>query len=239
MIEFDCVHKAFAGKPVLRGLSFKVEPKQVVFLVGKSGAGKSVVLRHAVGLVKPDSGQIRIDGLPIAGLGEEALREVRRRCGMVFQFPALLDSLTVVENILLSLEQESGQPADRALAEAQMRRVGLSEEYLDRMPTDLSFGVQKRVSLARALTLEPEALLFDEPTTGLDPVATREVHSLIQHLSRSLGLAALLVSHDIEGALEFADQILLLEQGRISDCGTPAVFRRSSHPLTAEFVRGI
>ncbi|MBY0371808.1 ATP-binding cassette domain-containing protein [bacterium] len=234
MIEFKNVTKHFGSRRVLDGLSFEVPQGQAAFLLGKSGAGKSVALRHIVGLEAVESGQVLVNGRDVSALDDAGLLEVRRECGMVFQFPALMDSLTVMENLLLGVREAE---APQTLAADLLRQVGLDAKFLSFFPPELSFGIQKRVSVARALAARPRVLLFDEPTTGLDPVASRAMHALIRDLNRSLGLTALVVSHDIEGALEVADQIFLLEGGRVVDQGSPQAIRQSQAPLTASFVR--
>lgn len=227
MVEFRNVVTTLGGKRILDGLSFVVPSGQITFLLGRSGAGKSVALRHIPGLLHADSGEVLFAGRPVPQ-DEQALAEVRRQCGVVFQFPALLDALTVEGNLRLARPEVA--PA------ALLERVGLSRDLLTRYPHALSFGVQKRVSMARALTSDPRLLLFDEPTTGLDPVAAKATHTLIAELSRSLGATALVVSHDIAAALEFADQILLLERGQLVDQGSPSAIRRSCAPFTRQFL---
>lgn len=239
MIEFKKVHKAFGSKKVLDGMSFEVGKGEIVFLLGRSGAGKSVTLKHLVGLVQPDRGEVWIDGENVTRFSEAEFFPVRRRCGMVFQFPALLDSLDIYENLAFGIRALGVAPEkeERALILETLKQVGLGEAVLRRFPPELSFGMQKRVSIARTVALKPKYLLFDEPTTSLDPVATRSIHDLIHSLSRRLNATSLVVSHDMAGALSVADRILLVDSGQVVDAGTPAQMRSSNYPLTQEFLR--
>ncbi len=238
MIEFKNVEKSFGAKAVLRGISFTVHPGEIVFLLGKSGVGKSVTLRHLVGLVEPDSGEIWIDGVEVTRFDERQWMAVRRKCALVFQQPALMDSLSVEENLLFGLRAMGNADADLLTERARkaLGQVQLPEEILGKMPSELSHGYQKRVSMARAVVLEPKYLLFDEPTTSLDPVASQGVQELIVRLCKTLNAGALVVSHDMPGALAIADRILLIEGGRILDHGTPAEIRGSAVPLTQAFL---
>lgn len=241
MIEFKNVHKAFGSKQVLNGISFSVQRGEIVFILGRSGMGKSVTLKHLVGLIRPDAGEIWVDGQEISQLNESEFFDVRRKCGMVFQFPALLDSLNVYDNIAFGLRahQVCSAKEEGARVREKLQVVGLGDDVLEKFPNELSFGMQKRVSIARTVAIQPSYLLFDEPTTSLDPLATRGVHELIQKLSRSLNVTSLVISHDMKGALSIADRILLLNDGKIVDEGTPAQLRRSEHPLTQEFLRPV
>lgn len=241
MIEFKKVFKTFGTKKVLQGLSFRVEKGEIVFLLGRSGVGKSVTLKHLVGLIRPDKGEIWVDGQEITHYTEAEYFPVRRKCGMVFQFPALLDSLTVQQNIAFGLRAHAiVEPREeRAYIVDKLRLVNLGESVLGKYPNELSFGMQKRVSIARTVAIQPSYLLFDEPTTSLDPVTTRSVHDLIQSLSRKLNVTSLVISHDMAGALSIADRILIVDQGQIVDHGTPKEILRSEYPLTREFMRGI
>ncbi len=241
MIEFHDVYKAFGPKKVLNGLSLSVESGEIVFLLGRSGVGKSVTLKHLVGLLRPDSGSITVDGREITGLTEAEFFSIRRKCGMVFQFPALLDSLNVYENIAFGMRAHGvcDAASEREQILENLRLVNLGEGVLSKFPNELSFGMQKRVSIARTVAIRPSYLLFDEPTTSLDPVATRSVHDLIQSLSRTLNVTSLVISHDMQGALSIADRILMVEGGRIVDSGTPDKMIRSDHPLTRDFLHGM
>lgn len=237
MIEFREVHKSFGPRKILNGISFKIEKAEIVFILGTSGTGKSVLLKNIVGLLRPDQGEIWIDGLEVSGLSEEEYFPVRKKCGMVFQQPALLDSLTVFENIAFGLRRLERLPE----AEIQERvRECLSLVNLlgveEKLPQEISYGMQKRVSLARTLALRPQILLFDEPTTGLDPVTTNYVNKLIQNLSHRLQTTSLVVSHDMECALKIADRIIVLSEGKILESGTPQELLASPVPLVREFL---
>lgn len=238
MIEFRDVHKAFGSKKVLNGLSFSVSRGEVVFLLGRSGVGKSVTLRHLVGLVRPDSGDIFVDGKEITHYSETEFLEVRRKCGMIFQFPALLDGLSVYDNLAFGVRAlgicAPEKERDWILEKAAL--VQLPENTLGRFPTQLSFGLQKKVSIARTLAIHPAYLLFDEPTTSLDPVSTRVVHELIHQLSRKLHVTCLVISHDMAGALDYADRLLVVDGGRVVVEGTAAELRQSEHPLVRQFL---
>lgn len=239
MIEFRKVSKAFGPKRVLKGISFVVEPGEIVFVLGRSGMGKSVLLKHIVGLLRPDAGEIFVDGQEVSQLPEEAFLAVRKKCGMVFQFPALLDALTIYDNVAFGLRAH--KLVTPAGEEERVRKllasVHLGAEVAARYPPELSFGMQKRVSIARTLAIEPSYLLFDEPTTSLDPVTTAAIHELIHQLARKLKVAALVVSHDIASALRVADRILFLDGGELIAQGTPAELRKTATGMAREFLR--
>lgn len=240
MIEFRDVRKAFGAKRVLDGVSFSIAPGEIVFFIGRSGTGKSVLLKHIVGLLDPDGGSVSVDGDEVSTLSEEDRLRVRRRCGMVFQFPALLDSLTVEDNLTFGLRAlklcASRDEESKRVREA-LGLVKLGSEWLPRYPAELSFGVQKRVSIARAVALKPKHLLFDEPTTGLDPVATNAVNRLIADLSREIDVTAVVVSHDMHCALAVADRILLLDGGKVAVDGSPTALLKSEHPVARAFLQ--
>ncbi len=222
---------------MLNGLSLKIHEGEIVFILGTSGTGKSVLLKNLVGLLTPDEGEIWIDGEEVAKFTEEQYLPIRKKCGMVFQHPALFDSLTVFENVAFGLrrhyqldEQTIREKVDKALRLVHLQ--GIEEK----MPGQISYGMQKRVSLARTVALEPRVLLFDEPTTGLDPVTTTAVNQLIQDLSRELKTTSLVVSHDMNCALTIADRIVVLDKGNIVEQGSPAELKRSPVPLVKDFL---
>lgn len=230
--------KKFGDRTVLGGISIDIAPGEIVFILGKSGTGKSVLLKNIVGLLKPDGGQIWLDGQEISSLSEEEYFHIRKKCGMVFQHPALFDSLTVFENVAFGLRRHFPGMGQKEL-EAQVARclklVRISGVE-DKLPQQISYGMQKRVSLARTIAIEPQYLLFDEPTTGLDPVTTNAINGLIKELSRSLKTTSVVVSHDMHCALEIADKIVVLDQGKVVQTGTPGELRNSSIPLVRDFL---
>ncbi|MBC7692525.1 MAG: ATP-binding cassette domain-containing protein [Methylotenera sp.] len=244
-IRFDHVTKSFGPKTILNDVSFEVAEGEILFVLGKSGMGKSVTLKHIVGVMKPSTGKVYIGSTDVTQLDDEGLARIRRKCGMVFQQPALLDSLTIYENVsfglrtpgyVRSLERPLTEMEIREKVIAKLRLVHLGTEILDRKPPEISYGMQKRVSLARTLAPSPEILLFDEPTTGLDPISTRAVNQLILELSRQLKVTSVVVSHDMACALEIADRILVLDQARILALNTVPEIKRSKIPLIQEFL---
>jgi phospholipid/cholesterol/gamma-HCH transport system ATP-binding protein len=237
MIKFENIVKRFGDRTILKGISFEIREGEILFILGTSGTGKSVLLKNIVGLLRPDEGKIWIDGQEVSRLTEEQYLDVRKKCGMVFQHPALFDSLTVFENVAFGLrkhyrlsEQEVGTRVRKGLSLVHLHGVE------GKMPGEISYGMQKRVSLARTVALDPRILLFDEPTTGLDPVTTNAVNQLIFELSRTLKTTSIVVSHDMHCALEIADRIIVLDQGNIVAQGTPDDLRRSTHPLVKDFL---
>jgi phospholipid/cholesterol/gamma-HCH transport system ATP-binding protein len=239
VIEMRAVHKSFGGKPVLAGLDLSVARGEVLFVVGTSGVGKSVTIKHLVGLLRVDAGEIWLDGVRIDHLPERAYRDIRRRVAMVFQSATLFDAMTLAENVALPLRKHRGLGAADALADARRR---LAEVHLDdlgdRFPAEVSDGVRKRAAIARALTLEPQVVLFDEPTTGLDPQSARRIDRLIRELADNRGVTAMVVSHDLASIFSTADRIALIYQGRVRACGTPAEIRASADPVVVQFIHG-
>ena len=224
-IRFEHVSKTFGTKNVLNDVSFQVEKGEIVFILGKSGMGKSVTLKHIIGVIQPDLGKIFVDDMEVTSFrgseAQEQLALVRQKCGMVFQHPALLDSLSIFDNIAFGLRTPQYEAkVGRALSEEEisvivhekLSLVGVSTETLTQYPHEVSFGAQKRISMARTLAPGPEYLLFDEPTTGLDPLSTSAINHLILQLSRKLKVTSIIVSHDMACALAIADQILFLER---------------------------
>ena len=238
MISFQNVRKSFGDREVLKGISFDVPAGQILFILGTSGTGKSVLLKNIVGLLKPSSGAIFVDDVDVAPLSEEAMFPIRRKCGMVFQHPALFDSLSIFENVAFGLrkhnpemsENEIRRRVDECLSLVHLR--GLNHKK----PQEISYGMQKRVSLARTVAVNPKILLFDEPTTGLDPVTTRAINHLILELSRKLQTTSLVVSHDMQCALEIADHIIVLDKGEIVAQGSSEQLKKNAHPLVRDFL---
>ena len=240
MIEFRNLHKSFGPLQVLRGVDLAVKEGETLALLGPSGTGKSVLLKHAIGLLEPDEGDVIVDGISIANATPAQLKSVRRRLGYVFQNAALFDSLTVGENLWLAQNDEGTERPVRACREEAaelLRRVNLDPGVLGKMPAELSGGMRKRVGVARAIASNPDYLLWDEPTTGLDPVNADNIDELILELGRKLGVTSIVVTHDLDTAFEVGDRIALLFDGRIRASGTPSEMLESTDPVVMRFVR--
>jgi len=237
VIEFKNLVKRFGTRTVLNGLNLKIQEGEILFILGTSGTGKSVLLKNIVGLLTPDEGEIWIDNQEVSKFTEEQYFDVRKKCGMVFQHPALFDSLTVFENVAFGLRRhfQLEETILQSKVKSALNLVNL-QGIEEKLPAQISYGMQKRVSLARTLALEPRILLFDEPTTGLDPVTTNAINELILDLSRKLKTTSLVVSHDMHCALAIADRIVVLDQGLIAAVGTPAELQKSSLPLVKDFL---
>ena len=240
MIEFKDVHKSFGERKILKGLNIHIPKGKIVFVLGMSGTGKSVLLKNIVGLLKPDQGEIIVDNYPVHSMTESEVMEVRKICGMVFQQPALFDFLNVFENVAYGLRRHfkmSKSEMKQRVAES-LSLVGMqgSEE---KQPHELSYGMKKRVSLARTVALKPKILLFDEPTTGLDPISTNRVNELILNLSKELGTTSIVVSHDMKSALSVADHIIVLDKGYLLTQGSTEEIKNSDVPLVQDFMREV
>lgn len=239
MISFRDIRKSFGDKAVLEGVSFDVRDGEVFFIIGASGVGKSVLIKHLVGLLYPDSGEILLDGEEITKLDEKGMMPVRRKCAMVFQHSTLFDSMTCAENVALPLRKHKNLSVKDALDEARRRLDTVHMlEFGDRFPAELGDGMRKRVAIARALTLDPRYVLFDEPTTSLDPVSARRVDALIRELSDKLGVTSIVVSHDLVSIFSIADRIVMLYKGTVRKLGTPAEFQASDDGVVRQFIRG-
>jgi phospholipid/cholesterol/gamma-HCH transport system ATP-binding protein len=239
MISFRDVYKSFGERTILKGISFEVPEGEILFILGTSGTGKSVLLKNIVGLLQPSAGQIFVDNQDVSRLSEDELFPVRKKCGMVFQHPALFDSLTVFENVAFGLRKhypELDESEVRKRVKECLNLVHLANVD-EKLPQEISYGMQKRVSLARTVAVQPKILLFDEPTTGLDPVTTRAINHLILELSRTLKTTSIVVSHDMQCALEIADRILVLDKGEIVAHGSPAELKKNTHPLVVDFLK--
>jgi phospholipid/cholesterol/gamma-HCH transport system ATP-binding protein len=239
MIEFRGVWKSFGGEAVLRGVDLTVREGETLVLLGPSGTGKSVLLKHAIRLLTPDRGDVSVDGVSIPGATAAQLRSVRRRVGYVFQNAALFDSLTVLQNLALALVPE-GQTrpvaAVRAEAAELLGRVNLDTAVLGLHPGELSGGMRKRVGIARAIASRPRYVLYDEPTTGLDPVNADIIDALIVELARDLGVTSIVVTHDLESAFQVGDRVALLMDGALRACGSPAEILASEDPVVQRFM---
>jgi phospholipid/cholesterol/gamma-HCH transport system ATP-binding protein len=239
MIELIDVHKAFGPKRVLNGFSLRVEEGCTLSLVGFSGAGKSVALKHIVGLLEPDSGSVRVDGQEVPALSREELYELRRRVGYVFQFAALFDSMSIAENLAMGLIKHGGY-TDAQIREriSESLRLVELEGFADRLPAELSGGQRKRAGLARAIAFRPKYLLYDEPTSGLDPVTTTVIDRLILKMAKELGVTSLVITHDMGSAYRISDRIAMLYEGRVIEEGTPEEIRNTGTPIVRGFVEG-
>jgi phospholipid/cholesterol/gamma-HCH transport system ATP-binding protein len=239
MISFRHVKKSFGDKTVLHDVSFDVPPGEVFFIIGQSGVGKSVLIKHLIGLLYPDGGEIWLDGEEVSRFDEKQMYPVRMKCAMVFQHSTLFDSLTCAENVALPLRKHKGLSPKAALAEARHRLHQVHmHEFGDRYPPELGDGMRKRVAIARALTLEPRYVLFDEPTTSLDPVSARRVDKLIRELSDTVGVTSIVVSHDLVSIFTIADRIVMLYQGLVRLLGTQDDFKRSPDAIVQQFITG-
>ena len=239
MIEVRDLWKSFGSNRVLRGISLDVEAGTTFVVLGASGSGKTVLLKHVIGLLKPDEGAVRVDGLEISRLGGRDLNEARRVFGMVFQGSALFDSMTVFDNVAFPLREKRRAISREELRERvveKLRVVDLGEEVLDLWPAQLSGGMKKRVSLARALVAQPKVVLYDEPTTGLDPITSDYVDAMIVQAKERLGVTSMVISHDIASAFKVADRLAVLYDGRIAAQGTPAELKASGHPHVSKFL---
>ncbi|MBI4962052.1 MAG: ABC transporter ATP-binding protein [Desulfomonile tiedjei] len=239
MIRLEEVHKRYGQQKVLDGVSFEIMAGSVSTIMGRSGAGKSVLLRHLIGLEQPDSGKIFIDNNDIVGMGARELNKIRRRLGVLFQDGALFDSLSVKDNVAFPLREHlrlsEKQVAD--IVHEKLAVVGMSGHEA-KYPAALSGGMRKRVGLARALALDPELVFFDEPTSGLDPITKGVIYRLIKDTHARSSITYVLVSHDIQGVLDVSDEVMLLFDGRIAAKGTPEEIRNSADPAVRQFLTG-
>jgi len=237
MIDIQGLHKTFGGNHVLRGIDLEVAEGETTVIIGGSGSGKSVLMKHMLGLLRPDRGQVRVDGDDISALPERELTRVRAKFGMVFQQAALFDSMTVGENVAFPLREH------RRLGEVEIRRLvaeklelvdlhGVEQLY----PAELSGGMRKRVGLARAIVLEPKIILYDEPTTGLDPITSNSVDEMIMSAQRRLAVTQVVISHDIASTFRVGHQVAMIHEGVIVERGPPAALRASRHPHVQEFL---
>jgi phospholipid/cholesterol/gamma-HCH transport system ATP-binding protein len=237
VIEFRHVNKSFGSRQIIKDLSLSIPEGQIVFVLGLSGTGKSVLLKNIVGLMRPDSGEIRVGPYEVHELDELGMAQVRRFCGMVFQQPALFDDMNVFDNVAYGVRRhlllEGKELAEKV--KQSLALVGL-KDVEDLSCHELSYGMKKRVSLARTIATGPKVLLFDEPTTGLDPISTNQVNELITSLSRRLGTTSVVVSHDMQSALKVADHILVLDGGGLLTQGSPSELRQSQIPLVVDFL---
>lgn len=239
MIQVTDLRKSFGGTEVLKGINLTVREGETVVVIGRSGCGKSVLLKHMIGLMKPDSGRIVVDGVDVTALRMEDLYEFRKRFGMLFQGAALFDSLTVWENVGLGLIEHTdlGEEEIRERVRRKLELVGLGR-LEDMKPSDLSGGMKKRVGLARAIAMDPPVILYDEPTTGLDPIMADVINELIRNLQKSLDITSVAVTHDMKSAYKIGDRLAMLYDGRIVFEGTPDEVRATHDEIVKQFVEG-
>lgn len=239
MISLRDIHKAFGPKQVLTGFSLEVNEGETVVIIGYSGSGKSVAIKHIVGLLEPDRGTVFVDGLEVPRLPRRELYALRARIGYVFQFAALFDSLTIGDNVAMGLRKQG------TLTEAEIRgRVAEALDLVDlpnveeRFPAELSGGMRKRVGLARAIALRPKYLLYDEPTTGLDPVTSAVIDELMIRMREKLGVTSIVITHDMRSAYRVGSRIAMLYEGKVRQVGTVDEIRRTADPIVRQFIEG-
>ncbi len=239
LISIEGLRKSFGTAKVLRGASLSVSSGESMVVIGGSGTGKSVLIKHVIGLLRPDEGKVIVKGAVISELGRSGLNELRRSMGMLFQQAALFDSMTVGDNIAFELRHHTSMGAEEVADRVQemLTMVGLSGAQ-DKWPADLSGGMKKRAGLARALALGPEIILYDEPTTGLDPILADQINSLIRDLQKRLDVTSITITHDMTSAYKIADRIAMLHKGRIEEVGTPGEIQDSSNPIVQQFIHG-
>ena len=239
MIEVIGLHKKFGGRPVLDGMDLQIPTGQSVVIIGQSGCGKSVLLKHLVALLRPDGGEVRVEGKNIFNLSQGELMTYRRRVGVLFQSGALFDSMTVAENVGFSLLECERLKASEinSIVEDKLRLVALSG-IGEQMPSEISGGMKKRVALARAIATDPDILLYDEPTTGLDPITADMINELIVAVNEQLGVTSIAVTHDLTSARKIAHRIVMLHEGRVIWDGTPDEIDKTDNAVVRQFVAG-
>lgn len=237
MITLENVHKTLGTKHVLRGVNLAIRAGETMVIVGSSGTGKSVSLKHMVGLMRPDEGRVLVDGADLTHANREQLALLRRKFGVLFQSGALINWMTVGENVALPLQEHSDLSAeeiDQRVRE-KLEWVGLTD-YRHLRPAEISGGMKKRAGLARAIIHEPQIILYDEPTSGLDPVLSRHIDQLIRNLQRRLGVTSVVVTHDLHSAFTVGDRVAMLYEGQVAAVGTPDEFRKHPHPFVQSFI---
>ncbi|MCI0699227.1 ABC transporter ATP-binding protein [candidate division KSB1 bacterium] len=239
MIEIRNLQKSFNGKPVLRGVDLDIPNGETQIIIGRSGCGKSVLLKHIIGLIKPEAGQIFVNGEEVTSLSSRELYRLRRKFGMLFQGAALFDSMTVEENVALGVREHRmfDEPEIQRRVAEKLELVGLPNTQ-QMKPAELSGGMKKRVGLARALMMEPEFVLFDEPTTGLDPITADAINDLIIDCTNKLGVTSIVVTHDMTSAYKVGHRFSMLHDGQVIFTGTPEEVRNTQHPIVRQFIEG-
>lgn len=240
LIELKKVSKSFGGRKVLDKVDLEVFAGETLVIIGRSGVGKSTILKHVAGLLFPDEGEVWVEGREVGRLSEPELNELRKTMGVVFQYAALFDSLTVFENVAFRLLREFHMPLEKAVqtVKDKLELVGLKDTLLDLKPAQLSGGMRKRVGLARAIAYEPEIILYDEPTSGLDPVSSEAINDLILDMQKKLGVTSVVVTHDMHSAYKVANRIAMIYDGKIIGSGTPEEIKNSQDPYVRQFVTG-
>jgi phospholipid/cholesterol/gamma-HCH transport system ATP-binding protein len=239
MIRIVDLHKAFGQKKVLQGVNLDLKKGETLAVIGQSGSGKSVLIKHIIGILKPDKGQIFVDGVEITSLKDDELHKIIRRFGMLFQGVALFDSMTVAQNVSFGLERYTDFSKERIqeLVVESLDRVGLKKcEGL--MPQELSGGMRKRVGLARAIAYRPDIILYDEPSTGIDPIRADAINDLINMMKREMNVSTIVITHDIVSAYKVADRIAMLYEGKIVEAAAPEEIRNSKNPVIQQFIHG-
>lgn len=240
VIRFDNIHKAFGENQVLRGFSLDVTEGETMVIIGFSGTGKSVAIKHIVGLLEPDEGTVHVDGVEVGSLSRRELYALRAKIGYVFQFAALFDSLTIAENVAMGLRKQgtlSESEIDVRVNEA-LELVDLDLSVREKLPAELSGGMRKRVGIARAIALRPKYLLYDEPTTGLDPVTSAIIDELMLRMQRQLGVTGIVITHDMRSAYTVGTRIAMLYEGRVRQVGTVDEIKHSTDPIVRQFIEG-
>ena len=239
MIALNNVHKAFGSKQVLTGFTLEVREGDIAVLLGYSGSGKSVAIKHIVGLLMPDEGSVTVDGKEVPQLSRPDLYELRSHIGYVFQSAALFDSMTVGDNVAMGLRKQGKltEPELQARVQEALELVDLPDAT-EVLPSDLSGGMRKRVGIARAIALRPKYLLYDEPTTGLDPVTAAVIDDLMLRMKQQLGVTSIIITHDLRTAWGVGTRIAMLYEGKVRQCGTPDEIRRTTDPVVRQFIEG-
>jgi len=239
MIKLVNVNMNFRGKQVLKDINLTIEQGEIMVIIGPSGSGKSTLLRLIIGLLKPTSGEIWVNGREITTMTEDELNKIRLEMGMVFQYSALFDSMSVGENVAFGLRQHTDMPEEEIarIVRRKLRMVGLRGQETA-MPNELSGGMKKRVSLARAIAIDPHIVLYDEPTAGLDPIMSNTINRLIVSTRRMIDATSVVVTHDMSSVFSIADRIAMIYGGSIIETGTPEIIRQSENPIMVKFIRG-
>ena len=239
MIQISDLYKSFGAKNVLQGLNLTIQKGETMVVIGRSGSGKSVLIKHLIGLMRPEKGKIFVDGEEITCLSEEDFWRIRRRFAILFQGAALFDSMTVAQNVAFGLERYTDYPQERIqrIVRECLEKVGL--RGVDRlMPHELSGGMKKRVGLARAIAYNPDFILYDEPSTGIDPIRADAINDLINRMKEQMGVTSIVITHDMVSTYKVADRIAMLYEGKIIETGTPEEFKNTRNKIVDQFIHG-